>query len=356
MPERLDEMDWDGLLEFGRKQTIVGVLYHGLKRLEGRPERPDKYKVIEWYAANEEIAKDNEKLNRASAKITYLLYKKDGIKACVLKGQGNALMYPDPMMRTSGDIDLWTSLTTDELLSFIMKVSPESGIEYHHIDFPAFDDAVTEIHIIPSFMGNLFYERRLKKYFEQVKADQFRQIVSLPGGAGRICVPTDGFNRIFQLSHVMHHFFFEGVGLRQIVDYYYLLRRGFTEEERAADEQLLKRLNMHKFAAGLMWLLHDTLGLDERYLLVKPNEKVGRMLLDEAMKAGNFGHHDDRYHFKGLSVYTQYFVEIYRNLHFAWQFPSETIWGRPVSRWYHMYYKWRLRRKAKRLKQKGNKS
>ena len=154
-------MDWDGLLTFGEKQAIVGVLYRGLKRLEGHPCRPDKYKIIEWYTANEQIVEDNRKLNKASARVTYLLYKKDGVKACVLKGQGNALRYPDPLMRTSGDIDLWTSLTTDELLRYIMKVSPESGIEYHHIDFPVFNDAVTEIHIMPSFMGNLFYERRL---------------------------------------------------------------------------------------------------------------------------------------------------------------------------------------------------
>lgn len=349
VPDDIGQMDWDALLEFGRQHTIVGVLYHGLKKLEQHPKRPDKYKIIEWFSANEEIVRENERVNQAAARVTYLLYKKEGIKACVLKGQGNALMYPDPMMRTSGDIDLWTNLSTDDLLRYIMRVSPDSGIEYHHIDFPVYDDVVVEIHITPSFMGNLFYERRLRRYFEEVKKEQFRSIVSLPGNAGNICVPTDDFNRIFQLSHVMHHFFFEGVGLRQIIDYYYLLRKGFTEEERLADVKLLKRLNMTKFAAAMMWVLHEQLGLERRYLLVEPNENVGRMLFDEIMKAGNFGRSDDRYAFQGRSVYTQYFIEIYRNLHYAWQFPSETLWGRPLSRWWHMFYKWRLRRKAKKM-------
>ena len=47
--------------------------------------------------------------------------------------------------------------------------------------------------------------------------------MSLPDGAGDIAVPTTAFNVIYQLTHLYHHFFDEGIGMRQIIDYYYVV-------------------------------------------------------------------------------------------------------------------------------------
>lgn len=347
-PSCLKSMDWDGLMQFAEKQSIVGVIFHGVNKLDANDPRPEKRKIIEWLSYYNAIKAENEILNRDSARLTYLLYKKMGMKSCVLKGQGNALMYPDPYMRMSGDVDLWTDKDDITMLTEVKRMLPDAGIEYHHVDFPVLEKTAAEIHMMPSFMGNLFYEWRLRKYFRKVRDEQFKQIVTMPDDAGRICVPTDSFNRIFQMSHMMHHFFFEGLGLRQMVDYYYLLRRGCSEEQRQKDWKTMKHLSMRKFTKGMMWIMKDTLGLEEEYLIAKPNEKIGRLLLREAIEAGNFGHHETRYAFKGKSVYSQYYVEIWRNLHFAWIFPSETIFGRPIARWWHMYYKWRLRKKVDR--------
>jgi hypothetical protein len=347
-PYCLKTIDWDGLMQFAEKQSIVGVVFHGINRLEVGDPRPEKRKIIEWLSYYNTIKAENETLNRDSARLTYMLYKKGGMKSCVLKGQGNALMYPDPYMRMSGDVDLWTDQDDIKMLAFVKKMIPEAGIEYHHVDFPVLEQTPAEIHMMPSFMGNLFYERRLRRYFRNVRDEQFKNIVSLPDGAGRICVPTDSFNRVFQMSHMMHHFFFEGLGLRQMIDYYYLLKKGCPEEQRREDWKTIKHLSMRKFTQGMMWIMKDTFGLEDGLLLAKPNEKIGRLLLNEALEAGKFGHHETRYAFKGKSVYTQYFVEIWRNLHFAWLFPSETIFGRPIARWWHLIYKRILRKKVAR--------
>ena len=92
-----------------------------------------------------------------------------------------------------------------------------------------------------------------------------------------------------------------------------------------------------------MYIMQVVLGLDDEFLLMKPNERIGRLLLSEIIQSGNFGFADERYSFRGMSPYRQYFLEIYRNLHFAFDFPSETVWGRPVSRWWHVLYKWKIR-------------
>ena len=64
-------------------------------------------------------------------------------------------------------------------------------------------------------MGNLWHEYKLRRYFEQCKENQFKHLTELPDGLGKIYTVTDDFNSCFQLTHLMHHFFFEGIGLRQ---------------------------------------------------------------------------------------------------------------------------------------------
>ena len=356
-PETVKGMDWDGLLDFSKKQAIAGVAYHGLLKMGNSPYKPDRAKIIQWFSTYRQIEECNKQVYSDASELTRKFHDEFGLECCILKGQTNALMYPDPYMRTPGDIDLWTKPEKADtkfrfwsvdphyanVINIARKFDPNSEIGYHHIQTDLVRTPV-EIHFFPSFMGNMFYEYRLRKYFEKHKAAQFSQLTELPGGLGHICVLTDDFNRIFQMSHLMHHFFFEGIGFRQMIDYYYLSRRGFTEEERMETVKVLKHTNLYKFTCAVMYVMKDVFGLEDKYLLTKPNERIGKILLSEILKSGNFGFYDNRYNFAGLPVYRQYLLEIYRNLHFAFDFPSETIWGRPISRWWHMIYKAKMRK------------
>lgn len=371
VPDSVSDIDWDELLLFGRKQAIAGVLYHGLARMGDSAHKPSSATILKWYATYAAIKKANIQVYRDASALTTGLYRDFLVKSCVLKGQGNALMYPDPYMRTSGDIDIWCQIrpeasadagqtdvqtqrkhyfwTVDPEIAKLIKIARRQDnkgeIGYHHIELNVMKTPV-ELHFFPSFMGNIVHEKRLRRWFDDHKDEQFRNMVQLPDGLGTICIPTNSFNVVFQLSHLMHHFFFEGIGLRQMIDYYYLLRRRLTPDEKQQALGTLRHTGMLKFASAVMYIMRDVLGLDDEFLFVKPNERIGRLLLSEIIHSGNFGFYDERYSFKGLSTYRQYFVETYRNLHFALDFPSETVWGRPVSRWWHAFYKWKLRRAA----------
>ena len=341
-PVSLGSMDWDALYDFGNRQAILGVLYRGLMKLSKSNFRPDRLQILKWYSGYARIEKANKQNYKDASTLTELLYNKYSVKGCVLKGQTNALMYPDPYMRTSGDIDLWTDAKTLDIIRISRELDMHGEIGYHHIELSYLKTPV-EIHFFPSFMGNIWHEYKLRRFFNKCKADQFKRFSVLPDNLGKIYTLTDSFNRVFQMSHLMHHFFFEGIGLRQMIDYYYLLCRNFTEDERKETVCVLKETGMYKFAAGVMYIMKEILGLSENSLLMPPNVRIGKLLVSEILQSGNFGFYDERYSFAGKSVYTQYFIEMYRNLHFALDFPSETILGRPISRWWHMFYKAYLR-------------
>uniref|UniRef100_A0AB33IM18 Nucleotidyltransferase family protein n=1 Tax=Prevotella sp. GTC17253 TaxID=3236793 RepID=A0AB33IM18_9BACT len=342
----LNELDWEGMYEFANRQSILGVVYQGLERLpKDVSYRPERQLIFKWVATVDQIKRANIQVNQDACRLT-AVFKQDGIRSCVLKGQANARLYPNPLYRMPGDIDIWTDMKrAKDVVRYVRQKAPTASPEYHHIDWPNFGRTPIEVHFFPSFMGNLYHEILLRRYFEEQKNSQFDNFVALSGVAGQgIYVLNGDMDCVFQLSHIMHHFFFEGIGLRQIIDYYYLLKCGVVPEAQADIARTLEKLHMLTFSKGVMWILSEVLGLDRKYLYTTPDENIGKLLLAEILHAGNFGFFDTRYNFKGLPLYKQYLLEVRRNLRFARYFPSEVLWGRPIARFWHSFYKFYLRK------------
>ena len=335
MPAGISSEAWNTIYQTARQQSLLGVVFHGIQRCA--VEKPDRNLLLQWFSVSEQIRLGNQKANRAAVE-TARFFRENGYRVCILKGQGNSLNYPDPYVRMSGDIDIWVEGEPRRVLDFARKYVPGAKFCYHHIEFKKVGGVETEIHYRPSFMNNLFHNRRLQEWFGRMADEQFGHKVELPEGVGEICVPTNGFNRIYQMAHISNHFFHEGIGLRQIVDYYFVLKQGFTEEERRRDEQLLKRVGLHKMASAVMYILKEVLHLEEQLLLVPADERLGKLLLNEMLLSGNFGQCDQRVKHDGSQL-SRNIQRLKRDLRLVWHFPSECMWE-PVFRLYH--FGWRL--------------
>ena len=149
-------------------------------------------------------------------------------------------------------------------------------------------------------------------------------------------------NLYFQLCHVYHHLLSEGIGMRHLLDYYFLLKSGgpISEQQRKNMVQQLKYFGLHRVAQSMMWVLKHVLGLADEYLIAMPSEKLGHILLHEMLEGGNLGKHDERLlsgvQPKGWKHNVQRLV---RDVRMVWYFPSECLWE-PAFRVYHWF--WRL--------------
>ena len=329
--------EWEALIMMAAEQSLTGVLYQGVSRLMKEVALSEEVKLT-WFFQKEQIAEASKRMNEASVKVARRL-RKEGFDCCILKGQGNALMYPDPSLRIPGDIDVWVVGDIPTIIAMGKKMNPEATAMYHHIDFMPIGDISVEVHYRPSFMNNLIHNRQLQRWFSEQAEVQCAHQVELPDGAGLAPVPTDAFNRIYQMVHISKHVLQEGVGLRQVLDYYYLLKRGFSREERLYDELMLRRLGLYDLATAVMYVMKVALGAPDEMLLVPANERRGRFLLNEIMLAGNFGHFDQRLA-NSHSKLSKNMQRLRRDVRFLSYFPSECLWE-PVFRWYHFF--WRLR-------------
>ena len=172
-----------------------------------------------WMGKAQQIRRQNMKVNAVASKLFSML-REDGLRCCVLKGQGNALMYPNAYSRNPGDIDVWIDVSRERIMEYAQKeFELEDDIRLQHLE-TSLDGVPVELHFFPCSMNNPIYHARLQKWFRRNADLQCSHIVGLPDGAGDIAIPTTAFNVVYQLTHLYHHFFDEGIGMRQIIDYF----------------------------------------------------------------------------------------------------------------------------------------
>lgn len=353
IPGSLKEVDWKELYAIAKKQALLGVLFHGIQRLP-KELAPEQKLLMQWMVMAEQIRKQNIRLFLDSVKVCKNFENK-GFANCILKGQGNALLYPDPYMRTPGDIDIYLSGGRKKIMKYVDRVCPNQVMRYHHVDFPVMKTAI-EVHFTPSYMFYPVHNRRMQKWFKEVMDLQCSNVVTLPDGYGEITVPTTSFNVIYILSHLYRHIFTEGIGLRQLLDYYFVLVKWHTDLTNLTDSNKslpqmtqintdldtlrheLKYLGLWKFAQAVMYVLHEVFGLSEDRMIALMDEKEGRFLLDEIVRGGNFGQYDDRMGSKvGESKMHRYFRMNLRNLRFVKHYPTEAL-SEPLFRtWFAVW-------------------
>ena len=355
IPDSLKEVDWKELYRIAQKQALLGVLFHGIQRLP-KELAPEQKLLMQWMVMAEMVRKQNIKLYQDSVKVCQN-FEKEGFANCILKGQGNALLYPDPYMRTPGDIDIYLSGGRKKIMKYVDQVCPNQVMRYHHVDFPVMKTAI-EVHFTPSYMFFPIHNSRMQKWFEKVMDLQCSNVVTLPDGYGEIHVPQVSFNVIYILSHLYRHVFTEGIGLRQLLDYYFVLVKWHTNLTNLTDSNKslpqmtqintdldtlrheLKYLGLWKFAQAVMFVMKEVFGLSEDRMIAPMDEREGRFLLDEIMRGGNFGQYDDRMGSKvGESKIHRYFRMNLRNLRFVKHYPTEAL-SEPLFRtWFAVWKK-----------------
>ena len=346
-------LDWRQLYTFASNQAIIGICLDGIERLgneysEELKKNPIKRDLLmTWMGKAQQIRRQNMKVNAVAGKLFSML-REDGMRCCVLKGQGNALMYSNPYSRTPGDIDVWIDASRERIIEYAQKkFELEDDIRLQHLE-TSLDGVPVELHFFPCSMNNPIYHARLQKWFKRNVDLQCSNVVSLPDGIGGIAIPTTAFNVIYQLTHLYHHFFDEGIGMRQIIDYYYVVNNDELLVIRDTLQKELKHLGLWKFAGAVMYVLHEALGLSEEKMIVPMDEKRGKLLLAEILNGGNFGQHFTKYgHFTQQGMAKKYFLKIWRNMHFVRYYPAESL-CEPIFRTWHFF--WRLKHRSQSLR------
>ena len=323
------DTQWAEALYIANNQSITGVLTVAMEALPEKSMLPSKSVLLQWIGNAQIIEQTTMKMEEAT-KVVINYFHENGFACQILKGSAIGRYYSHPHMRSSGDIDIWLDGGRKKIYDYARAFDKEGklyGVNYHHIHFHLLEDVHIEVHIWPSFLSSPLRNRRLHKF------------CSLHRPTMECSMPSLAFDRVFIMLHCYRHMCGHGVGLRQIMDYYYVLKQGFNEEEQADAVYWIKKLGMKRFASGLMWLMQYVFGMEDKYLLMPPNEIEGRFILQEVMMTGNMGHSDTRNWGSMESPLSRFLLNLRRDSYLAKHYPHEAIWQPFFSLW---LYFWRL--------------
>ncbi len=268
--------EWEELLKVTGKHNLLGVTFPAIDELHDSIEIPLSI-YSRWAMMAEKIAKRNE-VQTKTIRSLHEKFKADGFRNCLLKGQGAALRYPDPTLRQCGDIDIWLEGDRQAIVDYIRTLCPVKKIVYHHLDANMIPKMGVEVHFTPTWMNAPGANRRLQRWFAANAGEQFS---NYDGELG-FCVTTASFDAVYMLLHIYRHVLEEGVGLRQLLDYYYVLKQ-LSDEQREKVRSDLKHLKMQGFAAAVMWVLKEVFALEDGLMLCVPDPGEGAFLLDEIL-------------------------------------------------------------------------
>ena len=410
--------EWKGLYDLLKKHALLGIGYVAIQKLP-KEQWPPKAMILQWVAIAQQIRQRNLELSEECNEVVTIL-KHDGIESVVIKGQSNLENYPEVLrdFRSSGDIDLWTKLTNDSGIPIAVQQGDAVEYEYYkgvrgiieyarlqrrvrgdksqfkplyyHVEYHTGKGTEVEMHYRPSFLCSPIRNMRMQRWFKE----QFDVCLKNNCQLG-FPVLTSSVNVVYQLVHLYRHVFEGGVGLRQLMDYYFALRVWHNDVMECKDLQtqgmwseglgspvmsaqevmaVLRSFGMGKFAGAVMWVLNEVFFKNEEcrmkneecsdadevseqqlssigqqlkekcvcepWMICEPNEKVGRKLLEEIMKGGNFGQYDERgKEFKNGGMMKHGLWKLKRVMRLVRSYPEEAMWE-PVFRVYHLI--WRL--------------
>lgn len=272
---------------------------------------------------NEVNEKENDKNNKRSTlhSTPYTLHSETGLG----------------MYRSAGDVDVWMiPREGQDVIKYAKQAAKERGekkpkIDYNHARLPDCKGIEVEGHFFPAFLNSPIRNIRINKWTKTNTATQVNNICEY-----RFAIPTPEFSIIYQLLHIYRHLIKEGIGMRQLLDYYMIVLRFNENKETHNTIPTLKYLGLEKIAKGVMYIMQEIFLMKENELICKPNKKVGEFLLNEIMTAGNFGKHDPRLN-HSQSFFPRTWDIIKHESNMLRFFPEEAICD-PFFRVYHKFW------------------
>lgn len=334
LSRQLSETEWETVFRMSKKQSLTGVMFAAVQSLDSE-YCPSKDKCREWIRNAEPLRKKNRLASERSAQL-YSMLSENGFSPCIMKGQSLAPYYGElAEYRAVGDIDVWV----DKPISAIDGYVSSLGVKHHttiaHVECDIFPDIPVEIHPQPAIIRCPWLDKRLQDWFKSFDVSQFEMY------NGYRVAPLE-FNLVYMLVHIQHHLLFEGVGLRQLMDYFFVLKAADRETVRNGFDRMVSCLQLKPLARGIMWIMREVFGLDSGHLLADPDEKMGRFLLDEIMIGGNFGMYDTRNRMvKSRNPVARAWGGVVRNARF-FSMASSVVICNPFWRMWHFVWKRRF--------------
>lgn len=327
----LSAEEWDELFAMAKRQSLLGVCFAGVQQLKKCNQCPPVILYRKWMMVAAKTLQRNERLNDQCVALQKQ-FKEAGIRSSILKGQATATLYKNgidnnlSLLRQCGDIDIFVDCGRKKAIEYAKQFQNIVEWDYKHLHLNVFKDAGIEVHYRPQVLQNVRKNSKLQRWFKLNEHLFFEGNTTLHNGEV-IVIPIGAMNVLYQVIHLYHHLFTEGIRLRQIMDLYYTLLSYDVDDDVLS---VITELDLTHFANGLMWILQSFFLLPLDKMPWQPEENEGRFLLKEIMNTGNFSmlNSDNK------CIYFFYLIK--NNIHLYSHYKGDAF----AAPFYFIWHKW----------------
>lgn len=315
------------ICRIAEEQSEVGLVAAGLEHVTD--VKLPKEEVLLVVGQTLQLEQRNMAMNAFVAKLIGRL-RDAGIYALLVKGQGIAQCYEKPLWRACGDVDLLLNADDyEKAKKLLMPLATDVETEYTHFkhvgmtipdtfgtsDKGSADGWVVELH------GTLHsrLSKRVDRQIDEVQKDVFYggNVRSWDNSGTQVFLPSPDNDVIFVFTHILHHFFFEGIGLRQICDWCRLLWTYKSSLNHGLLESRVRKMGLMSEWKAFAAYAIEYLGMPEEAMpLLGEEAKWSRKAVRInafVLEVGNFGHKQRR-DYGGMSYLKRKFVSFWGRL------------------------------------------
>lgn len=315
-------LDWGEVYQLAQEQAVQGLVLQGIEAVHESwlkvhgSSLISQMLLLQWIGEVQIIEQRNKEMNKFIASLVQKL-QSVGIYSLLVKGQGVAQCYEKPLWRCSGNIDLL--LSNDNylkakkcLIPIASEVANEDKATKHQaLVINGFD---VELHGKMPFTLSM----RVEAGIDEVLNDVFcgGNVRSWDCNGTQVFLPSPDNDVILIFTHFLHHFFIEGVGLRQICDWCRLLYTYKDTLNYGLLESRIRKMGLMSEWKAFASLAVETLGMPVEsmpFYDVRFKDK-GEKVLGRVLKSGNFGHNKDLSYRTRYSGMTYKIVAVWRRL------------------------------------------
>ena len=297
----LTASEWNSLYRAAVDQTVEGLIFDGLQRLP-KEFLPPRALLMQWLVRVEKIEQRNRWMNSILADQA-LFFEKANLQPILLKGQGLASCYANPLRRMCGDID-WYFPTKKAYQSAVVTVAAAGVSVDHTAGFSAsylWDGCEIELHQKMFDLYNPFSWRYLAAF--ENKEAAHGSLLSV--GEAKVKLASPMVQSLQVNAHILKHLLSFGIGLRQLCDAACLYVYYAKELDGGRLKAIYSRLKLTKWIGLLHEILINYVGMPKQYLpFTVENKTSADWMMREIWQAGNFGFYDARYNQGGKGCLT----------------------------------------------------
>ena len=298
------KFDLKEIYRLAQEQAVLGLVAAGLVHVTD--VKFPKEEVLQFVGRTLQIEQQNKAMNAFIAELIKKLRKED-IYAILVKGQGIAQCYEKPLWRSSGDVDLLSDSDYQRASNILTEIASSVDEENPHNKHlaMAIDGWSVELH--GTLRGSI---KRINRVIDEVQNDVFYSgyVRSWMNGKTQVFLPRADEDVFFVFTHILQHFYMEGIGLRQICDWCRLLWTYKDSLNNGLLESRIRKAGIMKEWKAFGAFAVEYLGMPAEampYLDVRSKMDDGRCEIDKHLKrkadrilkfvleSGNFGHNRD---------------------------------------------------------------